>query len=128
MKRRVAGRLIGPVVIAGILGSGLRWAVGETVANPTATLLVVNTIGSFILGAVLAGPPRRSTRWLAVGFCGGLTTFSGFALAVAERLRDNQPGPALIIGLASFLLAGGGYLLGRRWPGRFDPTPSEALP
>ena len=58
--------------------------------------LVVNVLGSFILGLLmfyfndkeLLGPELR--LFLAVGFCGGFTTFSTFSYETIVLLRETQ--------------------------------------
>jgi len=62
---------------------------------PYGTLLV-NVIGSFILGVImfyfsdreLLNPQLRI--FLTVGFCGGFTTFSTFSLETMNLFRDAQ--------------------------------------
>ncbi|MBL8047545.1 MAG: CrcB family protein [Chthonomonas sp.] len=71
------------------LGSGLgglvRWQLGLRLPlNSPWPTLVVNIIGSLLLGWLFArmGSDRERAEWLlaGVGFCGGLTTMSTFAL------------------------------------------------
>jgi CrcB protein len=73
-------------------------------------VIAINLVGSLVLGAVMAEqwrPPRRRLLHDAVGigFCGGLTTMSTFALEVAELLGDGAPVTALLYTVAS--VAGG---------------------
>ena len=72
-------------------------------------LLIVNTAGSFVLGLVafrVATGGREIVRLgLGVGFCGGLTTFSSFAIAAAELGRDEQTATAVIFVIASVVAA-----------------------
>ncbi len=59
-------------------------------------VFVVNVAGCALLGVVLAEEATRPRArlvlgdGLAVGFCGGLTTFSTFALEVVELTRDGR--------------------------------------
>jgi len=70
-------------------------AIGETFPWGT---LVVNVVGSFIIGfvAILTAPDGRiflsSTTRLALmtGFCGGYTTFSSFSLQTLNLLNDGE--------------------------------------
>ncbi len=85
------------VAIAGLAGAGiagalLRWAVTETINDPLATLLVVNSAGAFILGILLRTHKAHSSVRLCVGvgFCGSLTTFSTLAAEIAERIDHGQ--------------------------------------
>ena len=78
------------ISIGAVLGANLRyWMSRSTVrwlgpAFPYSTL-AINVIGSFVLGFFLAWTTERTIvdpRWrllIAVGFCGGFTTFSSYA-------------------------------------------------
>ena len=95
------------MALGGIAGAGVRWLTGEVVDDAVIALLVVNTVGTALLGAitygVLHGNPTRNLL-LGVGFCGGLTTFSTFALHVAVRLDDGRVVDGLGITLFSLAL------------------------
>lgn len=66
------------VALAGGAGAVLRWAVAARLRHG---LTVVNVVGSFVLGlAVASTAPGTARTVVAVGLCGGLTTFSGVAL------------------------------------------------
>ncbi len=99
------------VSLGAAVGGGLRyWLSNFTYKFVPATFpygtLVVNVIGSFILGMVmlhfdqkeLISPGLR--LFIAVGFCGGFTTFSSFSLETFNLLRDSQ----LALGLLNILL------------------------
>ncbi len=89
------------VSLGAALGGGLRyWMSNITYKVLPATFpygtLAVNIIGSFILGIIifmfddkeLISPGMR--LFLAVGFCGGFTTFSTFSLETINLLKDSQ--------------------------------------
>lgn len=89
---------------------------------PVATLLV-NVVGSFLLGVVLAwaaGPPGGvdpdtvDTVRLTVGtgFCGGLTTFSTFSVESYLMVREGQPRTALAYGALTIGLGMAAVILG----------------
>ena len=86
------------VALGAALGAPLRYAAGHVLDRrvPWGTVLV-NVLGSFLLGAVsgaaLTGAPMAL---LGVGFCGGVTTYSAFAVQTVDR------GPRL--GLLTVLL------------------------
>lgn len=72
--------------------------------------LAVNIIGSFIIGVVYALSEKGgvlSPEWrlfLAVGFCGGFTTFSSFAYENFQMMKMEQfVFFALYMGLSLFL-------------------------
>jgi fluoride exporter len=104
------------VAIGGALGSVARvWAISVVssrfgTAFPWGTL-VVNTVGSFIIG-VAAGLSfegrtaiSSSTRiFLMAGICGGFTTFSAFSLQTLELLQQKQWLAASANALLSFAL------------------------
>ena len=81
------------VAAGALVGAPLRvWLTRSAVRlgrDPAVATLVVNVVGSAVLGA-LAGASEVSTATLALvgtGFCGGLTTFSTFGADVL-RLVD----------------------------------------
>jgi CrcB protein len=99
--------------LGGAVGAGVRWWVREVVtfdSFPWHTLLV-NVIGCALLAFVTARElPLAVNRLFAVGFCGGLTTFSTFAVEVVELLDDGRPTMALTyvalslaLGLVAFI-------------------------
>lgn len=108
------------VAVGGVAGALLRWVVGEVVTDAAMAVLVVNTAGTGLLGAVtrgaLQGPPVRRLL-IGVGFCGGLTTFSTFAVEVAVRLDAGRPVDGLGLMLISLVLGlfafGAGTATGR---------------
>jgi CrcB protein len=70
-------------------------------------VLVVNIVGSFVLGLLLADEPSHPRARLAlhdlgaIGFCGGLTTFSTFAVEVADLVDRGDAALAALYGAAS---------------------------
>ena len=112
------------VGIAGAAGAMSRYGIGLAIgvrSFPWATLLI-NVIGSAVLGYVLSGP--GVSRWsttttiaVAVGFLGAFTTFSTFSYETVTMLKTDRAVLAALYVAASVLLgtgaALGGYLLGR---------------
>ena len=105
-------------------GALLRWQsgvhLGPVLGGSAVSDLLVNLIGSFLLG-FLAGPmPRRPSLLLllGIGFCGCLTTFSSWMLDVVKLLNTGQPVLSLLLIVVSLLLgvasAAAGYHLSRR--------------
>ncbi len=117
-------RLLSPLAVAagGAVGSMLRWAVLEIVGTDQIRwgTFLVNITGSFLIGVLTAYRRELSDRQmllLGTGFAGGLTTFSRFAVAVAQQLEAGTPGSAALNGLgtatAALVAAGIGYRVGR---------------
>lgn len=73
------------VAVGGATGTALRFAVGTWLPGRRSTLLV-NVVGSAGLGA-LVGSTSAALALLGIGLCGGLTTFSTFAVEAAALDR-----------------------------------------
>lgn len=111
-----AVRYLGMTLVARLLGEGFPWGT-----------LAVNALGSFLLGLSLgAGLAEDSFfsmagahAFLALGFCGGLTTFSTFSLQTFGLVAEQARGKALGNMLGSVLLCVccvlSGYALGEGW-------------
>ena len=77
------------VFIGGGFGSVMRYIIGKYLNSPETGIpygtFAANIIGSFIIGIVLGLAIKHNTLssntvlFIAVGFCGGFTTFSTFA-------------------------------------------------
>ena len=98
------------VALGAALGAPLRYLAGHLLDGrlPWGTILV-NVTGSFLLGAFSGlSLSEHAVAFLAVGFCGALTTYSAFAVQTHDR------GP--VLGLLNVLLtvpvALGGCALG----------------
>lgn len=77
----------------GAIGAVLRYAVGEALPAaqfPWATL-VVNVIGSFVLGLVaFGGVGEGAMLFVGVGACGSFTTFSSFSFIAVDLWDRGQ--------------------------------------
>lgn len=87
------------IAIAGALGAISRWAlsalIGKSKSGFDAGTFVVNVIGSFVLGLVIGAYSLFSdllAQAILIGFCGGLTTFSTFALSAVTALESGKFG------------------------------------
>lgn len=109
------------VAIGGVSGTLLRWAAESSVTEDarSAVVLAVNIVGSALLGWLIGrGSPHRAAHWwwTGAGFCGGLTTFSSFALDVAARLDQQISAAPLLVVIATttgtIVAAGVGYRVG----------------
>lgn len=102
------------VALGGGVGAALRFTAGHVLDRrfPTGTLLA-NTVGSFVLGILVGvGAGSGTAALLGAGFCGGLTTYSAFAVAVV--LRGPRGGAAYAAATVAVALAACslGWLLG----------------
>ncbi len=108
------------VALGGVAGAGLRWAVLTTVppGHFPWPVLAINIAGSVLLGVLLAGEATHPSRRIVVhdaggiGFCGGLTTFSTFALEVANLVRADDTTIAVIYVSTSVVGAVVGVIVG----------------
>jgi CrcB protein len=80
--------------------------------TPAGATLCINLLGSFLIGIVLAASALLSPQnsgfgliWASVGFLGGFTTVSGFALHVLEFSRSGRARAARSLALGT--VAGG---------------------
>ena len=122
------------VAMGGALGSVARFWLGGLVANlagetfPFGTLFV-NVTGSFAIGfiAAMTGPEGRwlalpaLRTFVAVGICGGYTTFSAFSLQTLALIQTRQWTHAGWNVLGSFALCLIGVGLGSLLGGLFNP-------
>jgi len=105
------------VGIGGGAGALARHAVGLAIESRW-SLVVVNTLGSFMLGAVSAAPfGSVSALAVGVGFCGAFTTFSSFAVETVTTAEAGESGVAAafaavnVAAAVAALLVGSGLVL-----------------
>ena len=96
----------------GVVGATCRWAALDLWPIGSGfpwTVFTINVFGSFVVGIALAEEWKHPTWsvWardaVGIGFCGGLTTFSTFAVETATFLRDGRTGLAVGYTTASLL-------------------------
>lgn len=105
------------VGLGGFMGAIVRFGisqwVGDWIKNWALGTLLVNLLGSFLLGALVFGlftqknVPETYRLLLAVGFCGSLTTMSSFALDTVQIAETRE----LLSALVYFVLNVAGCLL-----------------
>ena len=129
--RRARPQIIAAIAIGGSLGTLARAAL--SVALPTVaghfpwTTLVINLVGSFVLGIALAviverlGPSRYPRPFFATGFLGGFTTFSTFMVDTAQLGRTGHIPIAIAYLVVSIV---GGF--GAAWLGIVAARPKAA--
>ena len=108
---RFPAGLLATIAVGGAAGTVPRAAIDRALPFngsefPWATL-VVNTAGSLIIGLVVvaalerAAPTRYLRPLLATGFCGGLTTFSTFAVETDRLVKAGRAGIAVAYAISS---------------------------
>jgi CrcB protein len=105
-----------PVYVAsgGFLGAALRWSVGVAVPGVAGTL-VVNVVGSFVLGLLVTLVTDHRTRiFVGTGLLSSFTTYSTFAVetaALGVTMGAVNVGANYALGFAA---AGAGIVVGSR--------------
>lgn len=102
---------MGAIGLGGAAGTLIRAAIAQALPSRSASFpwatLIVNVSGSVVLGFVIvvalerAAPSRYLRPLLGTGFCGGLTTFSTFAVETDSLVRAGRAGVAVVYVLAS---------------------------
>ena len=90
------------ISLGAIAGANLRYLLSSLLARVTAEFplgtLAINVTGSFLLGFFMAWTTERvlaDPRWrllIAVGFCGGYTTFSSYAFETMAYFEQGNWG------------------------------------
>ncbi len=113
------------VFVGGGVGSALRFLLSKSLAFnpenhffPYGTLLA-NVLSSFILGIVIQkhinAQLNEQMKWLlAIGFCGGFSTFSTFAYEFYQYITKGQLVLGIVYVLISILLTLGAVFAGIR--------------
>jgi CrcB protein len=109
------------LAVGGVIGTLLRYRITESqlvFGAFYANVLMVNVIGSFILGVFVVLSQQwnldaKYALFVAVGFCGSLTTMSAFALQSTTMIDNKQFGL-----LAANILANVGLSIGAIFAGR----------
>lgn len=105
------------VALGAAVGAPLRFLVGGWLDRRVHWgTLVVNLVGSFVLGALVGA--AVDGHWLALlgtGFCGGLTTYSAFAVQGVQGAQESpRRGASYVVGtvVGCLAMATLGHLLG----------------
>ena len=82
-------------------------------ATPPVGTLVVNVVGSFVVGLLVgAGVGGAPLALVGIGFCGALTTFSTLALELWDAMADDRRVEATAVVALSLTLGIGAAWLG----------------
>jgi len=109
------------LAVGAVAGAFVRYKLAESpliLGTLPINILVINVIGSFILGAfsilsVLLNLDARYSLLAAVGFCGSLTTMSSFALETSNMIDNKQFANVAINVIANVGLSIGAIVGGR---------------
>lgn len=112
--------MIWSIALGSAVGGVCRWLIGALLQKPGFPVwtLAINVGGSFLLGAIMRlslQTPAMSPEiraMLAIGFCGGFTTFSTFSYETAMLLEDGEWLKAGMYIAGSVVLSIGAIFLG----------------
>ena len=112
---------IGLVAVGAVVGALLRYKLVESpalLAGLQINVLIVNVLGSFILGAFSVAAlafnlDAKYSLLVAVGFCSSFTTMSSFALETSNLLDSNRFSLVALNILANVGLSLGAVIGGR---------------
>lgn len=104
------------VALGAAAGAPLRYVAGHYLDRhgrlPTGTI-TVNLVGAFLIGLFSAiGLTDELTALLGTGFCGALTTYSGFVVQSHDRGRRLGLSTVLVTLLPALGLCAAGFLVG----------------
>jgi fluoride exporter len=115
----VSGLELLGIAVAGGLGAAVRFLAGALAGDrPVRATITVNLVASLVAGcgASLLPLDATSRAILVTGFCGGLSTYSAFALQAVEQLERRRSGRAVATIAATVVggavAAAAGVLLG----------------
>ncbi len=123
------------VLLGGLLGTGLRLAIGTVLPNrdtvfPVATL-VINVVASFVLGFLVARVWPTAPAWLrgglGTGVIGSFTTFSALMVSLVTLTHAGMPLLALLYLVVSIVGGLAAALLGLRLGAPAGPLPAPPL-
>jgi fluoride exporter len=103
------------ITVAGGIGAVLRWLLDLFGVSRFGRKFPVGTITANVIGSCFAGAlvgatlgAHLGTRWtqtLAIGFCGGLTTFSAASFDVARAMSQRRYAAGLAVFFIPMILA-----------------------
>lgn len=109
------------LAVGGVIGTFLRYKIVESpllFGAIQVNVLIVNVIGSFILGIFVVATQQwnldsKYALFVAFGFCGSLTTMSALALDTSNILSNRQFEIAAITVIANVGLSIGAIFAGK---------------
>ena len=79
------------VSVGGVFGALLRYVLVYVQPVPViSSVILINVVGSFLIGYLLMHINSYVWAVAAIGFCGAFTTFSTYALDVVQLIAQGQ--------------------------------------
>lgn len=113
-------RVWSAIALGGALGTAARYGMDLILPADPISIgnVVVNIVGAFVLGAMVARPMRdRAAAFWRTGVLGAFTTFGAMTVQTAELGPIAGPGYVIALVLAGLAAAVVGLRLGRRGGG-----------
>jgi CrcB protein len=109
--RRISPTSIGAVAAGGAAGAVGRWLADLAFPSELLSLLLVNTLGSFAIGLIVASKLSVQLRnFIQTGFLGSFTSMSAVIVLIHPALNSTA---ALIAIVATFIAAPLAVWIGR---------------
>ena len=121
MAARLDAPSLAAIAVGAAAGAVTRHSIsemGKIRGQGPAAIIVINVLGSFLLGGIMGAVPGTPTALLAgTGFCGAFTTYSTYALDVVKLVQAGHVGHAAAYAASTNVLsigaAAAGLQLGR---------------
>ncbi|WP_213815403.1 CrcB family protein [Glaciihabitans sp. dw_435] len=131
-----APKRFGAVFLGGALGTGARIGLDALIPHTDTTFpwstLLINIVGSFALGLLVARDFRWPSSWLRAGvrtgIIGGFTTFSAVIASLVTLTDGNEVGLAALYLVLSLLLGFGAATAGVAAGGALGRASVRAMP
>lgn len=108
----ISTKLLAAVFVGGAIGAVARWQAGELLSSDFAPLMLVNLVGSFVIGIVSSLVMSEIMKvFLQTGVLGSFTSMSAVVALVAPELTSAESLMAILI---TFAVSPVAVLIGKR--------------